>query len=212
MNQHRQPGDLVVRCERLGLQPSEVVTPSPATGVWLALPVYVVEDSADRLLTYTATGAELGLVPGDWPTEDGLHPWHGRTGWTGHGCLMVQEPGEHHAIWHFWEGDDRRFVCWYLNIQTAFVRTAQGHDTQDLELDLVVFPDGSHIVKDAEVLDDRVAEGRFSAELVDWVRGYGDGLVARLESDGPWWDTSLVDWEPDPSWSSPRLPAGWTAD
>ncbi|MGB7879986.1 MAG: DUF402 domain-containing protein [Ilumatobacteraceae bacterium] len=98
------------------------------------------------------------------------------------------------------DAGDREFVCWYLNLQTAFVRTADGYRTQDLELDLVVFPDGSHVVKDAEVLDDRVAEGRYSPELVAWIRSHGDGLIRRLETDGPWWDRSWVDWEPDPGW------------
>jgi len=71
---------------------------------------------------------------------------------------------------HYWDGPDRTFLCWCLNLQTAFVRTPAGYSTQDLELDLVVFPDGSLIVRDDEVLDDRVAEGRYSAELVTWIR------------------------------------------
>ncbi|MCP3883324.1 MAG: DUF402 domain-containing protein [Sulfitobacter sp.] len=121
----------------------------------------------------------------------------------------MQRPHDHYAIWHFWDGPDREFVCWYLNLQTAFVRTPRGYDTQDLELDIVVSPDGSHVVKDAEVLDDRVAEGRFSAELIDWIRAYGAGLVDRLESEGPWWDQTWADWAPDGDWVNPQLPPAW---
>lgn len=68
--------------------------------------------------------------------------------WAGHGCLMVQRPGEHHAVWHFWDGADRRFSHWYVNLQTAFRRTAIGYDTQDLEVDAgchwwdIPLPDG----------------------------------------------------------------------
>ena len=199
----------MVRREVLGLQPDGVQAPSPATGVWEGVPVFVVEDTADRLVTYIATGAELGFVAGRWPTADGRHPWADRDAWQGHGCLMVQRPGDHYAIWHLWEGDDRDLLCWYLNLQTAFVRTAIGYDTQDLELDIVVLPDGSHIVKDAEVLDDRVDEGRFSPELVEWVRAFGDELVDRLVADGPWWDPSWAEWQPDPAWVGPRLPESW---
>lgn len=202
-------GDVVVRREVLGLQPDEVRTPSPAAGVWEGLPVYIVDDSPDQLVSYTATGAQLGFVPGPWPTADGLHPWHGRDAWSGHGCLMVQRPEDHYAIWHLWDGPDRDFVCWYLNLQTRFVRTDKGYDTQDLELDIVVAPDGSHVVKDAELLDERVADGRYSAELVDWIRSYGAGLVERLEYDGPWWDLSWADWNPDPGWINPQLPDSW---
>ena len=119
---------------------------------------------------------------------------------------MVQRPGDHYAIWHFWDGPDRNFVCWYLNLQTAFVRNAHGYATQDLELDLVVFADGTHIVKDEEVLDDRASEGRYSRELVTWIREYGQSLVGRLESEGPWWDRSWAQWEPDPAWRNPAFP------
>jgi protein associated with RNAse G/E len=120
---------------------------------------------------------------------------------------MVQRPGEHVAVWHFWDGPDREFVCWYLNLQTAFARTSDGYDTQDLELDIVVFPDGSHLVKDAEVLDDRVTDGRWSPELVEWIRSYGGQLVDRLEAEGPWWDRSWATWTPPADWTDPMLPA-----
>jgi hypothetical protein len=46
---------------------------------------------------------------------------------------MLQRPGDHMAVWHFWDGAARDFVCWYLNIQTAFVRCADGYLTQDLD-------------------------------------------------------------------------------
>ncbi len=201
MDQTWSRGAVVVRSEMLGLQPQEVVSTTPATGVWLHVPVIVVDDTAEQFVSYIPPGSPFVFPEGPWPTPDGRHPWHGRPGWTGHGCLMVQRPGEHFAVWHFWDGPGREFVCWYLNLQTAFVRTADGYRTQDLELDLVVFPDGSHVVKDADVLDDRVAEGRYSPELVAWIRSYGDGLIRRLETEGPWWDRSWADWEPDPEWA-----------
>jgi hypothetical protein len=206
MNARWNRDDLIIRREVLGLQPVEVATATAATGVWLEAPVFVVDDSPEHLVTYMAPSAPFRFPVGSWPTPDGRHPWHGRSGWQGNGCLMVQRPGEHHAVWHFWNGPDREFVSWYLNLQTAFVRTADGYDTQDLELDLVVFPDGSHIVKDDEVLDDRVSEGRYSPELVTWVRHYGQMLVRRLEADGPWWDQSWAAWEPDPDWTNPAFP------
>ena len=59
----------------------------------------------------------------------------------------------------FSDGDDRKFARWFLNLQTAAVRTPIGYDTQDLELDIVVFPGGSHMLKDTEMVPDRVSEG-----------------------------------------------------
>jgi Protein of unknown function (DUF402) len=201
------PGTVVTRREQLGLQPDAVVTKTSADGVWMEVPVIVVEDSSEALVSYIAPGAQFSFPSGTWPTASGRHPWSERESWSGHGCLMVQRPGDHVAVWHYWDGADRAFLCWYLNLQTAFVRAPFGYTTQDLELDIIVFADGSHIVKDDDVLEDRVTEGRYSPELVRWIRNYGDGLIERLRVEGPWWDQSWAQWTPPDDWVNTRLPA-----
>jgi hypothetical protein len=208
-----QHGDVVVRREVLGLDPIRRNGSLPAWSgrAWEALPVVVVEDDADALVTYIAPRAELGFTDGPWPTPDGRHPWHGRPHWQGHGTLMVQRPGEHHAVWHFWTGPDRDFACWYVNLQTAFVRTSIGYDTQDLELDIVVLPDGTWSFKDRDLLDDRVAEGRYSPELARWIVALGERLGAELEAGRHWWDHRWVEWTPDDRWEGPALVPGWDA-
>ena len=204
-------GDVLVRREVLGLWP--VATPDePAEWwgrPWLGVPVRVVEDAPDRLVTYVATGAPFGFPDGPWPSPDGRHPWHERRRWEWHECLMVQRPGDDHAVWHFWTGEDRTFSCWYINLQTAFVRTSVGVDTMDLELDLVVLPDGSWVVKALDVLPERVAEGRLTQSVVDHVLRLGDRLGAELDAGRWWWDTAWVDWRPDPLEHVPTLPDGW---
>ena len=76
----------------------------------------------------------------------------------------------------------------------------------DLEADLIVFADGSWQLKDMELLDQRAAEGRYSAELVDWIRGEIERLTDRLTSDGQWWDPSWATWTPPADWVDPQLP------
>ena len=204
-------GDVVVRREVLGLWP----VPTPDTPAdwwgspWLGLPVRVVEDSDEQLVTYVATGAPFGFAAGPWPTPDGRHPWHERAAWAGHECLMIQRPGDDHAVWHFWTGEERTFACWYINLQTAFVRTAIGLDTMDLELDLVVLPDGSWVFKDLDVLPERVAEGRLTQTVVDHVLRLGDRLGADLDAGRWWWDTSWAEWRPDPADAVPALAVDW---
>ena len=206
-------GELIVRREVLGLGPEVRPAPRPAWHgrPWQAVPVFVVEDTPDQLVTYLPERAEIGFAEGDWPTPDGMHPWHGKTHWEGHGCLMVQRPGDPHAVWHFWTGPDRDFAGWYINLQADFVRTAIGYDTQDLELDLVVSPDGSYVVKDLEVLDDRVAEGRFTSDLVTWIRELGAQLRGDLDARRHWWDPAWARWTPPAHWRDARLPPGWTS-
>lgn len=213
MSSRWEPGDLIVRREVLGLAPTgHPPTPPDWYGrAWEALPVYVVDDADEQLVTYLPAGAEIGFVEGDWPTPDGLHPWHEKTRWEGHGSLMVQRPGDPYAVWHFWDGSERDFTCWYINLQADFVRTPIGYDTQDFELDYIVFPDGSWVVKDLELLDDRVAEGRFTASLVDWIRNLGNELAEELHAGRHWWDPTWAEWSPPASWCEASLPDGWSA-
>jgi hypothetical protein len=207
-----RPGDVLVRREVLGLWPVPTPDePAPWWGEpWMAVPVRVVEDSADRLVTYVASGAPFGFRDGPWPTPDGRHPWHERAAWAGHECLMVQRPNDDHAVWHFWAGEDRAFRCWYINLQTAFVPTPIGIDTMDLELDLVVFPSGDYLVKDLDVLPTRVAEGRMTQAVVDHVIELGERLTAELDAGRWWWDTAWAGWTPDPAERVPELPPDWS--
>jgi Protein of unknown function (DUF402) len=190
--------------------PATSRTPRPAWHgrPWLGVPCHVVEDAEDQLVVHVPSGAPFGFPDGPWPRE-GHHPWHGRRAWEGHGCLMVQRPGDDHAVWHFWAGEDRTFACWYVNIQTAFVRTAVGFDTQDLELDLVVRPDGSWFLKDLEAVPERVADGVMDGAVADYVVALGERLGEELDRGRWWWDPSWADWAPDPTWKLPDLPAGW---
>jgi hypothetical protein len=91
------------------------------------------------LVIFVASGTAFTFPSGEWPTSTGTHPWLGTLGWYGHGCLMVQRPGEHYAVWHFWEGEARTFSHWYINLQTAFRRGPGTIDTQDLEVDFVEY-------------------------------------------------------------------------
>ena len=128
---------------------------------WAAIPVHVVDHDDDSLVAYIAPGAELGVAQGEWPTADGRHPWHDRREWQGHGVLMLHRRGDPYSVWHFWTGDDRAFAGLVRELPGALELSPIGFDTQDFELDLVVSPDGSWTLKDDELLDQRVVEGRF---------------------------------------------------
>lgn len=173
---------------------------------WLEAPVTVVRDEPGLLATYIAGGAPFRFPEGRWPTPDGLHPWHDRAGWEGHGVLMLQRPDEMHAIWHFWGGPDRRFLGWYVNIQEPFRRTADGYDTQDLELDIWIPVDGPWEWKDVNEVELRVQEGRLAAAQVAEIRAEGDRVAAELDAGRRWWDEAWSRWAPDPAWATPAFP------
>jgi hypothetical protein len=192
------PGDVVVF--------RQVVNDGRA---WLSVPVIAVRDSEELLVTYTPTGAPFDIPPGPWPTADGRHPWQGRTGWQGHGMLALHRPGEWHAVCAFWHGPAREFSGWYVNIQEPFRRTELGFDTQDLELDIWIPRDGSWEWKDEELLDQRVQEGRNTADQMAVARAEGARVVGELDAGRRWWDETWADWSPDPSWPVPAFPAGF---
>jgi len=177
--------------------------------LWMASTVRVVEDTPDQLVTYLPSGTPFAFLDGTFPSDTGHHPWEEQGRWGGHGTLMVQRPGDDYAVWHFWSNPERSFACWYINLQEAFRRTAIGYDTQDLELDLVVRDDGSWQMKDRELLDRRIAQGRFTAAQSRQVIALGERLGAELDAGRRWWDHRWATWAPDPSWWPTTVPDGW---
>ena len=176
---------------------------------WLGWVVNVVEDSGDQLVTFSPEGSPFHFPDGDWPIPGGRHPWHERPGWEGHGALMVQRPGDPYAVWHFWDGPDREFKGWYVNFEAPFERTSIGFDTQDLELDIWIDPDGGWDVKDVDLLWQRHEEGRFTLIEVRRILELGDSVVALVQSGDWWWDRSWADFVPEPDWAVPGMPDGW---
>ncbi len=183
-------GDVIVR--------REVLNDGRA---WLEVPVVVVRDDPELLATYIRTGTPFHFPEGEWPTANGRHPWHPRESWQGHGVLMLQRPGDAHAIWVFWHGPEREFRGWYVNLQEPFRRTEAGYDTQDLELDIWLPAGGGWEWKDADVLEERIHEGRYTAAQVEEIWAEGHRVVHELEAGRRWWDPWWALWEPDPAWA-----------
>jgi hypothetical protein len=166
---------------------------------WAEFPVRVVQDTPELLATEIFEGTPFTFPEGNWPSPDGKHPWAGRGCWTGNGTLTLQRPGEAYAVWVFWDGLERTFEAWYVNFQEPFRRRPHGIDTQDLELDLIVYPDGRLQVKDDELLDLRVQEGRFTEDQARETREEAARLIAELEAGRRWWDDAWADWRPPPA-------------
>ncbi|NOX31871.1 MAG: DUF402 domain-containing protein [Actinobacteria bacterium] len=190
-------GDTITRREVMGFSPiGDGDSSAPwFDKAWIEQQVRVIEHSEDRLAIYVEPDSPHTFPPGVWP-GGAEHPWKSRGRWEGIGCLMTQDPRDHHAVWHFWNGPERNFVCWYINLQTAPRLYGNTMDTQDLEVDLVVWPDGTWEMKDWDLLDVRVSEGRFSTELGSWIRTLATSLGDRLDRKDYWWDLSLAAWEP----------------
>lgn len=173
---------------------------------WCACPVVVVEDSPDLLVTYLPEASPFAFPP----SADGRpHPWAGKRAWRGHGVLNLRRPGEAYSVMHFWDGPDRRFAGWYLNLEEPFRRTSIGYDTQDLELDVWIPADGPWRFKDVELLAERVRDGRYTEEQAEATRALGREIGAMLERGERWWDERWATFVPEPGWRAPTFPPGW---
>jgi hypothetical protein len=182
-------------------QPGEVVAWREAWRGerYCAIPVRVIEDGPEATVLYLAEGTRFEFVPGAWQWSD-QHPWEERGEWTGHGVLISHRAGAAHTVWHFWHGDERSFVGWYVNMQEPLRRGPDGFETQDQELDIVVLPDGSWTWKDEQELLDWVPRGRFTEEEVAVVREEGERVLAEWPFPTGW-----ENWRPDPAWTVPEL-------
>ena len=163
---------------------------------WVTCPVIVVRDEPELLVTYMPEGTPFTFPPGPE-----VHPWAGRAAWQGHGVLMLQRPGESHAIWVFWSGAERELAGWYVNLQEPFRRTPEGYDTQDLELDIWIPAEGHWEWKDVDALEERVREGRYTPTQFEEIWAEGRRVAAELDAGRRWWSPWWAFWEPDPAWN-----------
>ena len=82
--------------------------------------------------------------------------------------------GEAHSTLLFWEGPERVFDRWYINLQAPFTRTPQGFDFVDHFLDIVVRPDFSDWVwKDEEELKKAASLGLVTPVQAQEIRAEG---------------------------------------
>jgi hypothetical protein len=158
--------------------------------VWAALAVH---DDDELLALWLPPGAPCLRpdVRSELPYEQELveRPWRAP------GVLQLWPVGAAHAIWVF-------ETSWYVNLQEPFRRTPNGVDTADQLLDLVRTKDGEWRWKDEDELAAAVLQGYLSEDESREIRAEAERVIAANAFPTGW-----EDWEPDPSWPAPNLPA-----
>jgi Protein of unknown function (DUF402) len=167
--------------------------------VWKARPWIVVEDTPELLALWIPRGAHTILPTNDLPTG----AWEHRPSSFRTNALRLTRPGPPHSILLFFD-DDGVFERWYVNLEGPLTRSPVGFDLDDLFLDLLVEPDGSHRWLDEDELDAALAAGLLTEDDAAAARAEGE----RVLSAWPF-PTGREDFRPDPRWEPPRLPAGW---
>lgn len=191
--------------------------------VWIAHSVTVVQDTPDLLITYLTPGAPCkvtqGLIERKWGgVPNGASRWdeQDRGGWKladwtwqQRRALILMPPDKYYAIFLFWLEGTVEFEGWYVNFQLPFRKTDWTIDTLDLEIDLIIGPDGAWRWKDETEYLDGVNRGSIPADVAAKVEEAREEVLALLASDSPLFDHIWLDWRPDPAWGVPELHLSW---
>ena len=141
----------------------------------------VLSDDGTVLATVQADGTPMSFPPHPVP-----HPWGHLDAWTGTTVLKLRRAGDWYSVWRFFDtgGADQG---WYVNFETPVVRTTDGVDVNDLQLDIVIDPDGSWRWKDVEHLAPTLASGRITRDELLATLAAAAEVADLLERDDRWW-------------------------
>lgn len=190
--------------------------------VWIAQSAVVVKDDSEEVALALIPGAECAMPEGYVNGKHGPRGEWDRWGdylsdnrdlqkiiWHTNRLLLLMEPGKYYSTIYFWQHDNDQFLCYYINFQLPFVRTASGFDTLDLELDIVIEPSHEWCWKDREEYQGGIARGVLIKEWTDAIEVAQKEIFEKIESrqyplDGKW-----LNWKPDANWPVAKLPAYW---
>lgn len=129
--------------------------------------------------------------------------------WDTTDVLAATQPGSWAVVWHMWSHDTGEFLRWYVDLKRPHTRTQVGFDTYDLDLDLVVTPDGAWEWKDRGEFDARYDAGLITDSERAAVLAAGEAMLPIIEAQHPPFDGSRIEWRPDPAWAQPHHVEGW---
>jgi len=186
--------------------------------VWHVQPTIVVKDSPEEVVLILLPGTEC-LAEKTYPlgkrnskrwwdfknNEWELEPYT----WQTNRLLLIFEPEKWYSIILFWHHASNEFLNYYINFRVPYERRRANADTLDLELDLIVRPDFSMEWKDEDDYQYASQNEPGFLELVANIEAAKPEILERIEKRKYPFDGSWLDWQPDPMWTPPRLPANW---
>jgi protein associated with RNAse G/E len=186
--------------------------------VWHAQTVIVVKDSQDETVVALLPGTECmapeGYLQGKqsdkrrWNFKDKYWELE-KYDWRTNRLLILLEPNKFYSTMYFWDHATNEFLCYYVNFQRPFRRSAIGIDTLDLDLDLIINPDFSFEWKDEEDYQKAINHAIIPPEWIQGIENAKGDIFHKLERRQYPYDGSWLDWMPDPNWTPPKLPENW---
>jgi hypothetical protein len=155
---------------------------------WASWDERVVGDDGAVLATVQVDGTPMAFAPHPVP-----HPWGHLEAWAGTTVLKLRRSGDWYSVWKFFDASG--LLSWYVNFETPVVRTADGIDVNDLQLDIVIAPDGAWRWKDVQDLAPSLASGRITHDELLATLSAAAEVADLLERDDRWW-APWDDWSP----------------
>ena len=195
-------------------RPGEAVVMRHSRGHYRwAAAMRVVHDLGNHVALYQQPGSDVAKMAGD----DGqlTRDFYDATGvvrstWGLNRKLELIAAGDWHSVNLFWDEKTWEFRCWYINLQEPFRRSAQGFESMDLTLDLVVAPDLSRsMCKDEDEFRHGIAAGFYTEQEYRDLRSEGERVLEAIARRAPPFNEPWPDWRPDPAWTPAALPEDW---
>ncbi|MFT4235715.1 MAG: DUF402 domain-containing protein [Microbacterium sp.] len=176
------------------------------------VPMRVVRDDARGLVAWLAPGTRIEDAGGPngehirfVPLEERWKVQRTRIQerWFGGGILRIAPVGKPWSVWLFRDGDEAS--GWYVNLESAHLRSGSALYSGDHVLDVWIEPDGTIHMKDEDELVAAVEQGKLTETEADQIRANGEAAIASFQAgdwpfDDEWWH-----WRPDPQWTTPDL-------
>jgi hypothetical protein len=186
--------------------------------VWYAQSVVIVKDTAEETAYAVYPGAECvaprGYIHGrqtwnrwlDYQTNHwDMQTYH----WHTNCFLVLLYPEKYYSINLMWNYAEKRFLCYYINFQLPFQRTALGFQSLDLEIDLVINTDYGWHWKDEKDYEEGIKLNIIRPEWVDNIEIAKQEIFEKLEKIQYPLNEYWLGWEPNPEWVLPTLPINW---
>jgi hypothetical protein len=138
---------------------------------------------------------------GDWKMQ--------RYAWHTNRLLILLQPEKYYASYYFWQAANNQFLCYYVNFQLPFRRSALGFDSFDLELDIVIEPTYEWRWKDVDDYQRGIERGILRKEWVQAIESAKQEVFDTLEKRTYPFDGTWLGWMPDPGWPPPTLAENW---
>ena len=167
-----------------------------------AIPVVVIEDTRERFVGWTPSGARIAVpdprgVPIQWRLVESAWPYD---------AVWVHRWGESWIAQHLRPPD--RADWWYVDVVDRTRRSGLFFDSRDLFLD-VVTEDGLEIV-DQEDLAEALRLGVLDPTEARWAERVAATVHELVRACAPPFDGEWTSWQPpDAAWPTPALPEGW---